>query len=168
MVVRVRAPEKPPRPEIDVALLFVKRADLYAPGVQSVPTKGVVLDSRGVGWVPTALLLALLIATPLPWRHRWKGLLSGLVLVHGYLIASIGFYLWNQTEGLVPVTWIPFWPALGNFLEETFVGQIGPSFAVPVLIWLFVLFVLAGPPDFWRGAKPPPVARRKRLDARRA
>jgi hypothetical protein len=95
--------------------------------------------------VPTALLLALIVATPLPWFRRWRALFVGVVLMHGYLLALVAFYLWNQSGGMAPVSFLPFWAPLGEFLEETFVGQMGPSFVVPTLIWLLVVFAMERP-----------------------
>lgn len=142
-VVRFRPAEKPPRPEIDTEILLGKRAELDANG--RGPVKILGLDSRGVGWVPTALLLALVAATPLPWASRGRALVTGLLLVHAYLLAVVAFCLWNESAGLAPVAFLPFWAPLGEFLEETFVTQMGPSFVVPTLIWLLVVFALERP-----------------------
>ena len=161
--VRFRAAEKPPRPEIDLEILLAQRAEIDVAG--HAPARILGLDTRGVGWVPTALLLALVAATPLPWSGRWLALLAGVVLVHGYLLAVVAGYLWNQSGGLVPVSFLPYWPSLGDFLEETFVGQMGPSFVVPVLIWLLVILAVERPPALLRAEAGPP---EKRGDIRAA
>ena len=157
-IVRFRPAEKPPRPEIDLEILFAQRTEIDAAG--QAPTRILGLDTRGVGWVPTALLLALVAATPLPWRRRWRALLAGVVLVHGYVLAVVACYLWNQSGGLVPVSFLLFWPLLGDFLEETFVGQMGSSFVVPVLIWLLVVFAVERSPTFLQTRAGPPDNRR--------
>ena len=145
-IVRFRPAENPPRPEIDTEILLASRADLDAAGRGPVRILG--LDSRGVGWVPSALLLALAGATPLPWSRRWRVLFAGTLLVHGYLLALVASYLWNQSCGLTPVSFLPFWAPLGEFLEETFVNQLGPSFAVPTMIWLLVILAMERPSFF--------------------
>lgn len=142
-IVRFRPAEKPPRMEIDSEILLAKRVKLDAAGRGPVQILG--LDSRGVGWVPTALLLSLVAATPLPWASRGRALVAGLVLVHAYLLATVAFYLWNQSSGQAPVSFLPYWAPLGEFLEETFVTQMGPSFVVPTLIWLLVVFAMERP-----------------------
>jgi hypothetical protein len=141
-VVRVQPANHPPRPEIDAEFAFVGREKLYAGEGKLVEMKCYGLDSRGVGWVPTALLIALLIPTTLPWERRWRVWLAGIVLIHAYILAVMGFALWNASEGTVPIPWIPFWPVLGYYLDETFVTQIGPSFVVPVLAWLLSVMTL--------------------------
>ena len=136
-IVRFRPAENPPRPVIDTEIVLADRTQIDATG--HGPANILGLDTRGVAWVPTALMLALASATPLPWSRQWRVQLLGVLLVHGYLMVVVGGYLWNQSAGLVPVSFIPFWPPLGEFLEETLVTQMGPSFAVPVLLWLLAL-----------------------------
>jgi hypothetical protein len=134
--VQVRGAINPPSPVIDTEILFAVpaagAADPSAPRILG-------LDSRGVGWVPTALCLALVLATPLPWRRRLGALLLAALAVQTYILLVLGVYLWNQSGGLLPVAFLPFNSTLGDGLEETLVTQIGPSFVVPALIWLAVV-----------------------------
>lgn len=98
------------------------------------------LDTRGVGWVPTALIIALTLATPIPLRRRWWALFLGLLLVHGFILFSVGCYIWNESTSLGLLALTPFWKTVVDGLEETLVTQLGASFVVPVLIWLLVTF----------------------------
>jgi hypothetical protein len=98
------------------------------------------IDSRSVGWIPTALTMALILATPLPWKRRGWALLWGLLLVHGYLLLVIALYIWNQSTTVELLTLPPFLKEIGDALEYTLVTQVGPGFTVPVLIWLLVAF----------------------------
>jgi hypothetical protein len=102
--------------------------------------KKLALDSRGIGWVPTALFIALVLASPVGWRRRIWALLWGLLLVHGYIAFSVGCNIWNQSTDLGLVTLTPFWKAVAGGLEETLVTQLGASFVVPTLVWLAVTF----------------------------
>ncbi len=102
------------------------------------PVHYLELDTRGVGWVPTALLLALILATPVPWRRRGWALLWGLLVVHGYILFSVGVYIWNNSADLALLTLTPFWQQVLGGLEETLITQMGASFVVPVLIWILV------------------------------
>jgi hypothetical protein len=97
------------------------------------------LDSHGVGWVPTALLIALVVATPVSSARRAWALLWGLLAIHAVILFSIQVYIWNQSDtpsGLDLIALSPFWKAIVNGLEETLVTQLGASFVVPVLIWI--------------------------------
>jgi hypothetical protein len=141
-IVRVRPAENPPRTEIDTQIVYIRRAAITPEG--SAPAQILGIDSRGVGWVPTALLIALAGASPLPWLRRASALLLGILLVNGYVVFAVAVYLWNESAGMAPFSLLPYWPALGNFLEQTFMVQIGPSFAAPVLIWLLATTVAGG------------------------
>ena len=109
------------------------------------------LDTRGIGWVPTALLLALVLATPVTWRRRAGALCLGLLSVHALVIFSVAIYIWNNSVDLGLVTVGPFSKQIIAGLEETLITQMGASFAAPVLIWM--LFTIR-PKDVavWREA----------------
>jgi hypothetical protein len=101
------------------------------------------LDSHGIGWVPTALLIALVVATPVSWPRRLRALFWGLLTVHAFILASIEVYIWNQSDasnGLNLVELSPFWKTVVNGLEETLVTQLGASFVFPLLIWILSTF----------------------------
>jgi len=142
LIVRVRPAENPPKPGIDTQFVLIKRSDIIPGGSAKARILGI--DTRGVGWVPTALLLSLACATPLPWIRRASALLVGLVLVNAYVLFAVAADLWNQSAGLAPISFVTFRPALGNFLEETFLVQLGPSFAFPVLIWALAITAVGG------------------------
>jgi hypothetical protein len=101
------------------------------------------LDSHGIGWVPTALLIALVVATPVSWARKSRALAWGLLAIHAVILFSIEIYIWNQSDtasGLDLIALSPFWKAIVSGLEETLVTQLGASFALPVLIWAFTTF----------------------------
>jgi len=101
------------------------------------------LDSRGIGWTPTALLIALVLATPVTWSRRLQALAWGLLAVHSLIIFSIEACIWNQsdaTSGLNLIELSPFYKMIVSGLEETLVTQLGASFAIPFLIWIVSTF----------------------------
>src|ERR1700690_2560172 len=51
------------------------------------------LDTRSVGWIPTALTIALIMATPVPWRRRAWAMLWGLILIEGFILFSVAIYI---------------------------------------------------------------------------
>jgi hypothetical protein len=99
-----------------------------------------LLDSRGVGWIPSALFIALTLASPVGWRRRAWALALGFVLIHVYIVFSVGCFIWNQSAGIGLVALPPFLKAVVAGLEETMVIQLGASFVVPVVIWAVVTF----------------------------
>jgi hypothetical protein len=99
-----------------------------------------VLNTRSVGWLPTALTVALIVATPVPWRRRCWALLWGMLLIHSFVLFSVAVYIWNESTTVSLVTLSPFWKEIADALEYTLVTQMGISFSIPVLIWIAVLF----------------------------
>jgi len=99
------------------------------------------IDSRAVGWIPTCLIMALILATPLTWPRRIRAVLLGLLLVQTYILGVLAIYIINQST-IVGLLELPAWAgAITNGLEYTFVTQMGPGFAIPILIWLLVWFM---------------------------
>lgn len=123
---------------IPVEITLANRDQLDANGRGPVRILG--LDARGLGWTPTALILALTLATPIPGRQRVRALCWGLLLVHAFIVFSVGCYIWNQSTEIGLITLPPFWKTVAGGLEGTFVTQLGASFVVPALIWLAVAF----------------------------
>ena len=109
------------------------------------------LDTRSIGWIPTALVTALILATPVPWRRRGWALVWGLLLIHAFLLFSLQLWIWGESSALSLMRLPPFAQTILDDLEYTLVTQIGASFSVPILIWIFVtirpeeLFDLARP-----------------------
>jgi len=93
------------------------------------------LDTRGVGWVPTALLVALVLASPVSLRRRCWALLWGLGAVHGFVLLSVAVYIWNNSAELHLLALGPIGNWIVAGLTETLTAQLGASFLVPVLIW---------------------------------
>jgi hypothetical protein len=136
-MLRFEAAEKSNSP-IDTIITMANRDRMGPDG--SGPAKILKLDAWSVGWVPTALLLALTMATPIPWPRRGLSVLLGLLLINFYVGISVGSYLWNESTDLGLLTLTPFWKAVADGSEETMITQLGPSFVVPVVIWIFVTF----------------------------
>lgn len=128
------------RRQLDTRIVLANPADPGAGG--SGAGQILELDSRGIGWVPTALVTALILATPLPWRRRGVALLAGLGLIQVFILFSVSTSLWNA---LPPSAG---WPRpiaslerhLTAALEDAFVTQLGASFVIPTVIWILVAF----------------------------
>ena len=68
-------PEHQWPPNFDTAIILANRNMLNPDG------KGhrfmLTVDAWQMGWAPTAFLVALTLATPIPWRRRWWALFWG-------------------------------------------------------------------------------------------
>lgn len=100
------------------------------------------LSSRRHGYMPTALLVALALATPIAWRPRLWLLLWGLLGVQTYvgiklLLLPVAYGAdggaWSTASAMRSLLWV---------LSATTVGWA----LVPVLIWLTLLLLTAAKP----------------------
>jgi hypothetical protein len=113
-------------------------------------SKVLSLDTRSIGWTPTALTIALILSTPVPWRQRGWALVWGVILIHVFILFSLQVAIWNQSPALSLLDLSPFWKEMVDALDYTLLVQLGASFSVPILIWILVtirrqdLFRIAG------------------------
>lgn len=98
------------------------------------------LDTRSIGWIPTALTIALVLATPIPWRRSARALFWGLVLIHILILFSLQVAIWDQWAELSSHAASPLWQTIVDALYYTLITQMGASFAAPVVIWIAVTF----------------------------
>ena len=98
------------------------------------------IDSRSIGWVPTALTIALVLATPIPWTRRLTALAGGLVLIHLFIFLSLQSWIWNNSPSVSLLTLSSFWQRAADALNYALMNQLGISFTVPVVIWTLVTF----------------------------
>ncbi len=98
------------------------------------------LNARSIGWIPTALTVALIVASPVPWRRKIGALVAGLVAVHLLILFTIETAIWSESTGLGLLHLSPFEQAVADGLKYTCLDQLGLSFSAPVVIWLLVTF----------------------------
>ena len=102
--------------------------------------KQTTLDTRSIGWMPTALTIALILATPIPWRQRAWALLWGLLLIHAFILFSLQVWIWDESSALSLLDVPPFLQTILDELKYTLITQLGVSFSMPPLIWILVSF----------------------------
>ena len=97
-------------------------------------------SSRGWGYLSTAAIVALIVATPLVWSRRWIALTAGLVLIHIFITLRIaaavlfGLY-WGGAIQLGEVQ-----AKAAEIMLHGFSNSPVTTFVVPVVIWLLVTF----------------------------
>lgn len=112
-------------------------------------------DSITTGYLPMTETIALVLATPIPWRRRWKALLYGVLLVYGFVALRVWITLldgWFSLEqSLAGHTSDPFWSNILARVFEFFFG-VNPTctFFVPVIIWILVTFRKGDWPAGWQ------------------
>lgn len=100
-------------------------------------------STRLQGYRPTTFLAALILATPMPWRRRWRAMLWGLVLIHAYVaLRVLTFLLWafGEDSAIQLFTLGAATQGLLNFAHWFFVVSFGGWLVVPIPIWFLLSF----------------------------
>jgi hypothetical protein len=131
-------PAQAAHPNVDTRMTLANRDLLDASGKGLLKRTG--LDTRSIGWLPTALTMALILATPVPWRRRLLSLMGGLLLVQAFIVLTLLTWIWSHSSELSLMTLSPFWQKAADELCYALLDQLGASFSVPVIIWIVVIF----------------------------
>lgn len=94
-----------------------------------------------IAFVPTAMVIALVVATPSYWPRRHKALLLGLLFSVGFLVLRMAIVLLHifTDDKIRLFVFSPFWQkGLSQFVRIACFNSI--SFLAAIFIWLFVLF----------------------------
>ena len=101
------------------------------------------LSSRYIGYAPTTLLVALILATPLPWRRRLTALFWGLVLIHAWIAFSVLLLVVHGYSGGNVIAIYDVSPSTHKalaFMREVLVKAPVIKYTVPAVIWMLVSF----------------------------
>jgi hypothetical protein len=112
-------------------------------GVAAYPY-GLGVNSVRQGFAPSAVLVALVLATPVVWRRRWRVLLAGLVLVQGFVFLRVAVALLNGfgrvglgERRLLEVSDFSAWALRRG--DQIFAGDLHMTYIVPLMVWALVL-----------------------------
>ncbi|MCH7993318.1 MAG: hypothetical protein IIB57_02630 [Planctomycetes bacterium] len=117
-------------------------------------------SSRLVGYLPTAVIVALFLATPTTWRKRLWGLAIGLVLVHVYIYGRLAIDVATGTWGFGSAkpyalfSLSDFWSGVLTRVSEVVAENPTVYLGVSVFIWLFVSIVSGSFTAFRRPTDP--------------
>jgi len=119
------------------ARIEIANRDLLKPD-GSGPIRHLDMDVRRSGWQPTALLLALVLASPVRWKRRISALCWGCLLLQLVAMAFLAFAIWNESSEIGLVTLSPFWKSLASEWQYNFITLF--SIVAPVVVWLLLTF----------------------------
>jgi hypothetical protein len=122
--------------------VFIGNQRLLAPD-GSGPAKSVELSSRQVGYLPTALIIALILATPIAGKRKIRTLLLGLLLVNCFIGATLAVIILNEynTTSSLSLFLLPAWcQGVLRPVHELLVGYPDAHYVVVLLIWISVSF----------------------------
>jgi len=121
----------------DTLLVFQNRTTPASPGFLRT-------SSRVVGYVPTAVLVSLVVATPVGWKRRGWLLLWGIALVEVFIVLRLTALMLHTGFADADKAYALFRP--GPFAADVIarchtVLADNPTFAyvAPVFLWLIVL-----------------------------
>jgi len=128
-------------------LTFVKprrivggRDTLMLVGARGVSEVRVVpFVARLKGFLPTAMVVALVLATPIPWRRRRRALLWALLLVHlfiGFRMGVAAFHTFTRPTEFAMTTLGPASEEALRLAHRIVFKGYAMSFVAPALIWI--------------------------------
>ncbi len=98
-------------------------------------------NSRVTGYLPTAETIALILATPIPWRRKWKALLAGLALAYALIALRLSVALLYGFASGGPVALFhpsPWAQSALTMLFNVIVAGISFTYVAPFFLWLAV------------------------------
>ncbi len=101
------------------------------------------IKSVYAGYRPTAFLIALVLATPVPWSRRLWALLWGLILVNAFVSFRVGLVLLDDFSNNNPLALFTLSHTLKaglRLLVLLFYRAPEMHYIVPAFIWLLVTF----------------------------
>lgn len=115
----------------------------------SGPVRQMDFDIRSMGWNPTALFCALVLASPVSWGRRWRALVVGVVVLQVFVLVALGVSLWLESSHIGLVELSPFWQGIVGTLRQGLADST--HLAAPVLLWVVLIL-----PGRWlaRGVSP--------------
>jgi hypothetical protein len=100
------------------------------------PVRNLDLNLDQLAIRPLALLVALIVATPVSWRRRGWAVILGLLLLHLCLLAFMGYCIWVESGEVHLVEFSPGGKAVAMGIEDAMLSQA--VIALPVLLWVLV------------------------------
>jgi hypothetical protein len=103
----------------------------------------ILTNSRFMGYVPTALVAALILATPLGWRRRGRALLWGLLAINAFIAVRLLLSVLTALSGQSPLALFSPGPWLSACLRALFtllVVSSAGAFVVPLIVWALACF----------------------------
>ncbi len=138
LVVHVSPRSDPAHEGIDTLAEMADRREMLPDG--SVPVRSVTLDTRSIGWIPQAMIVALIVATPMGWKERAKAIVVGLVganLIVALSLATALAFANNSKHA----TWIRPVVAVAYDITNQ---NLWFSFLFPAILWWLICFEVKG------------------------
>lgn len=122
----------------DTALLLTTQANLAQ---ERVNLSWVLVSSRDSAYIPTILLIALILAAPISGLRKQLALVHGLIVLHGFIVLRLWVaiaYAFTHNQDLAVLQFTSLGQTLLDIAAQILTEYIGILYIVPVLIWLLV------------------------------
>ena len=100
-------------------------------------------DSRTQGYLPTAFITALALASPIPWRRRWRAVIGCLVVITAFVgLRVLVFLLWEFSGegGPAFIELGAFWRTVLKYAHWLTVESFAGCYIIPLPLWFCVTF----------------------------
>jgi len=92
------------------------------------------------GYMPTAALIALALASPFTWRRRCRVLVWGLILVNIFIAVRVAVSLVYEFRNVDLYVFRPFWDRAITVTYQSVSVSLTTSSLVPAFVWILVSF----------------------------
>jgi hypothetical protein len=96
-----------------------------------------------IAWIGLALMIALILASPVPILRKLIVLSAGILFVHVIVYMKLliqVYYVCNHNPGLEILVLSPSHLKINDFLLDQFVDTIQPSLILVIILWLLITF----------------------------
>jgi hypothetical protein len=98
------------------------------------------LESKQYFWLPFSFYLALVGATPMPWRRRSWALFWGFLTANLLLALTLTVYIADHASDISMIALSPFWKSVVSGLAKLLLVVSGPSTLVYFFLWPLACF----------------------------
>ncbi|GJM26769.1 MAG: hypothetical protein DHS20C16_31840 [Phycisphaerae bacterium] len=101
-----------------------------------------LISTQYTGYVLTAEAMALILATSMAWRRKWKALILGLIIANVMILVRVAILIVYGFSGDTLASLYspgPMWSAVlknAYVLSDTF----GYEFVTPIMVWFLATF----------------------------
>lgn len=112
---------------------------LVIPQTTTGRAHSIPVDPRSLGYLPSVMVMALAVATPLPWKRRGRALLWGVLCAQAYVVVRV-LLAWAfaccQRDALQEGAVTPWWLYVAGYTHLAVFRRNAATYLLPVLIWL--------------------------------
>ena len=104
----------------------------------SGPVRNLDFDSRSILWNPCAILLSLLLATPVSWNRRLRGIALGMPFLLFVIYLFVRFLIWDESSEIGLAEFSPLVKISVDTLRQILVMDSG--LVIPVILWIITSY----------------------------